>query len=68
METTKKKKKKLEKNCESCLYYDYDEEYDSYICTVTLDEDEAVDFMSGRSNECSYYKYYDEYKSVRKQN
>ena len=63
-----KKKKKTQKNCESCLYYDYDEEYDSYICTVTLDEDEAVDFMSGRNNECAYYKYYDEYKSVRKQN
>ena len=67
MEQTKKKKK-TQKNCESCLYYDYDEEYDSYICTVTLDEDEAVDFMSGRNNECAYYKYYDEYKSVRKQN
>ena len=55
-------------NCESCVYYDYDDEMDDYVCTVTLDEDEAVDFLSGRNNSCPYYKYYNEYKSVQKQN
>ena len=63
-----KRKIKKPKNCESCLYYDYDDESDTYICTVTLDEDEAVDFLNGRNNNCSYYKFYDEYKSVQKQN
>lgn len=62
------KKSNKQKNCESCVYFDYDEDYDGYICTVTLDEDEAVDFLNGRNNECPYYKYYDEYKSVQKQN
>ena len=26
--------------CESCWYYDYDEEYDEYYCMQDLDEDE----------------------------
>lgn len=55
-------------NCESCVYFDYDDELDDYVCTVNLDEDEALDFISGRNNNCSYYRFYDEYKSVRKQN
>ena len=54
--------------CESCMYFDFDEEYDGYICTVSLDEDEAVDFLTEKSNDCPYYRLYDEYKSVRKQN
>jgi len=63
-----KKSKKKVKNCESCVYYDYDDEMDSYVCTVSLDEDDAVDFLSGQNNDCPYYRYYDEYKSVRRQN
>ena len=55
-------------NCESCVYFDYDDELDDYVCTVNLDEDEALDFISGRNNACPYYRFYDEYKSVRKQN
>ena len=50
------------------MYYDYDEFYGENICIINLDEDESVDFITGRSNECPYYRYYDEYKSVRKQN
>jgi len=61
-------KKKRPKNCESCVYYDYDDELESYVCTVNLDEDEMVDFLSGSGNNCSYYRFYDEYKSVQKQN
>ena len=69
MENNKKTiKKKQPKNCENCVYYDYDDQLDSYVCTVNLDEDEMVDFLSGRSNSCSYFRFYDEYKSVQKQN
>ena len=62
------KKEKKPTNCESCVYFDYDDELDDYVCTVNLDEDEALDFISGRNNACPYYRFYDEYKSVRKQN
>ena len=57
-----------ETSCESCMYFDYDQQTDTDICTLDLDEDEMVDFMTGRSSACPYYRYYNEYKSVQKQN
>ena len=45
----------MQTNCESCEYYD-------------LDEDEMVRFLTGQNKGCPYYKYYDEYKLVQKQN
>ena len=53
--------------CESCEFYDYDEYTDSYGCTMNLDEDEMVGFLSGNTKSCPYYRYYDEYKSVQRQ-
>ena len=63
----KNNQKKIISNCESCVFYDYDEDWDSYVCTMNLDEDEMVRFLSGHNNSCPYYRYYDEYKSVQKQ-
>ena len=54
--------------CESCEYYDYDELTETYQCCMSLDEDEYVRFLSNRTAECPYFKFYDEYKSVQKQN
>lgn len=54
-------------SCESCEFYDYDEEWDEYVCSVALDEDEMIDFVGGNTHRCPYYRYYDEYKSVHKQ-
>ena len=53
--------------CDSCEFYDYDEMWDEYICTLSLDEDEMIDFLSHNTSRCPYYRYYDEYKSVHKQ-
>lgn len=58
---------KLPKNCESCEFYDYDEELDAYVCDVNLDQDEMMDFLGRNTKSCPYYRYYDEYKSVHKQ-
>ena len=56
-------------NCEDCLYYDYaDDEGDEMICTLDLDEDEMERLASGRYKGCPYYRDFDEYKRVRKQN
>ena len=60
--------KKRESNCDTCEFYDYDEEYGENICVMKLDEDEMVNFLSGNTNYCPYYRFYDEYKSVQKQN
>ncbi len=54
-------------SCEDCVFYDYDEEYETYSCQMNLDEDEMVHFLSGKHFSCPYYRYYDEYKSVQKQ-
>ena len=54
-------------NCESCEFYDYDEYLDAYVCDLRLDEDEMVNFLSGNTRSCPYYRFYDEYKSVHKQ-
>jgi hypothetical protein len=59
--------KKGDGNCESCEFYDYDEYLDAYVCDLRLDEDEMVDFLSGNTRRCPYYRFYDEYKSVHKQ-
>lgn len=58
----------MAKNCESCEYYDYDEEWGEHTCKLDLDEDEYLRFLTKSTSECPYYKYYDEYKSVQKQN
>ena len=55
-------------NCEMCLNYEYDEEYDCYHCSVDLDEDEAERFMTYSYRQCPYYDPGDEYSIVRKQN
>ena len=59
--------KKTQSNCESCEFYDYDEEYDAYVCRMSLDEDEMADFIGRYTQSCPYYRFYDEYKSVHKQ-
>ena len=61
-------KKNISTNCESCVYYDYNEIDDVYECGVDLDEDEFLAFLTKKTQGCPYYKFYDEYKSVRKQN
>ena len=54
-------------NCESCEFYDYVEYLDSYTCSISLDEDEMINFLGKNTSSCPYYRYYDEYKSVHKQ-
>lgn len=62
-------KKTIISKCEDCLYFDVvDEESGEMSCTISLDEDEQLHFMLGRVSTCPYYKQYDEYKSVRRQN
>ncbi len=58
---------KPKSSCDSCEFYEYDEYTDSYTCNLSLDEDEMIEFLGGATKGCPYYRYYDEYKSVRKQ-
>ena len=60
-------KQKNAGSCESCEFYDYDEEYEEYVCTARLDQDEMANFLGNRTKGCPSYRFYDEYKSVHKQ-
>ena len=68
MDNNPKKKAGPASRCETCVYFDFDEAYGEEICRADLDEDESIDFLVGASGECPLYRFYDEYKSVRKQN
>ncbi len=53
--------------CESCLNYEYDEEY-GYYCIIDMDEDEIQRIGYYSQKGCPYYHPGDEYTIVRKQN
>ena len=63
----KRKEASYATSCESCVYYDYDEYYEEYSCTMSLDEDEMRRFLTKETASCPYYRFFDEYKSVHKQ-
>ena len=54
-------------SCESCTYYIYDEDYESYVCDKNMDEDEDIRLMTDRHFQCPFYRNGDEYAVVRKQ-
>lgn len=54
-------------NCENCSNYIYDEDYECYVCDMSLDEDEMVKFLSDTFSECPYFRMDDEYRIVRRQ-
>lgn len=54
-------------NCDTCMNYVYDEEYECYICEMDLDEDDMVRFLMGTFQGCPYYRLDNEYEVVRHQ-
>lgn len=48
------------------MYYEYDEEYDTYSCVMSLDQDDVERFAKYSS--CPFFRFGDEYAIVRKQN
>lgn len=54
-------------NCEHCMYYEYDDDYECYICAMDLDEDEMARFLQRRNANCPYFRFGNEYKIVKKQ-
>ena len=59
---------KQRSNCDHCENNVYDEDLDDYVCAVSLDEDELEKFLSGSFDSCPYFRFYDEYAVVKKQN
>ncbi len=53
--------------CDTCAYLAYDEDYDDYVCTMNLDEDDLARFYASDAKMCPYYRNGDEYAVVRHQ-
>ncbi len=53
--------------CETCWYYDYDEEYEEYACMMDLDEDEVYHIFYAGQARCPYYRQGDDYTLARRQ-
>ena len=58
---------KIKSNCETCMNYFYDDEYECYTCAMNLDEDEYRHFIQDTFSDCPYYRRGDDYTIVRKQ-
>jgi len=53
--------------CDTCSNYVYDEDYEDYMCMVSMDEDEVASLYTGSSPDCPYYSYDNEYAVVKHQ-
>ena len=62
------KKQNLSTPCETCPYYDVIYDDGTMGCTVDIDEDDCYLEKEGSRRGCPFYKFYDEYKTVQKQN
>lgn len=58
----------MKSNCELCMNYFYDEEYECFECAVNMDEDEIYSLFSDKHSSCPYFRMGDDYSIVRKQN
>ncbi len=53
--------------CDDCLYYEFDEDYEDYICSADMDEDEYARLLQGGYKRCPFWRNGDEYAVVRHQ-
>ena len=56
----------MESQCEQCVYHEWDDEFEAYVCVMVLDEDE-MQSVSYQYKTCPYFRFGDEYQIVRKQ-
>ena len=53
--------------CDTCVNYIYDEEDESWICCVDMDEDDYVRMLTSPKPICVFYRSDEEYAVVRHQ-
>ena len=54
-------------SCDTCAYFEYDEDDEAWYCTVDMDEDDYAALVFGQRKECPFNRDRDEYRIVRKQ-
>ncbi len=50
------------------MNYAYDEEFDEYVCSINMDEDDYERILRTGRDDCPYFRFGDDYSIVRKQN
>ncbi len=53
--------------CDICMNYAYDEEYECMMCTVDMDEDELYSLSARKFRSCPYFRPGDDYTVVKRQ-
>lgn len=54
-------------SCETCAYFEYDEEDEEYYCSIDMDEDDFARLSATDFRECHFYQNSDEYQVVKHQ-
>ena len=54
-------------DCETCAYFEYDDEDEEYYCSVDMDEDDYAALAGRGYRECPFWRNGDEYAVVRHQ-
>ena len=71
MQPDSKRKKQAkpvqQSNCDTCINFVYDDDYECYCCEMNLDEDEMAKFLADSFRDCPYYQLDNEYLIVRHQ-
>ena len=67
MQPKSKKTQSQQSNCDTCINYVYDDDYECYCCEMNLDEDEMAKFLTDSFRDCPYYQLDNEYLIVRHQ-
>lgn len=55
-------------SCDTCAFLAYDEDFEEYLCSIDMDEDDWARLLESERNACPYYRNGDEYAVVRHQN
>ena len=54
-------------SCDFCAYNEYDEDDETFYCSVNMDEDDMAKFILSGHRKCPYFRNGDEYAVVRHQ-
>ena len=56
----------MQNQCEQCVYFEWDDEFEAYTCVMSMDEDDIQSLTTHR-DVCPYFRFGDEYQIVKKQ-
>ena len=55
------------RNCDTCLFYNFDEDYGEMVCDADMDEDDYARMLERGTSACPFWRDGDEYSVVKHQ-